>query len=68
MGQELFASARERNAAIDENMGAGRQFQSMIGVLFNKKYRQTLGFVEFPERIKDLLRNERRQAERRLIK
>src|SRR5438034_4315697 len=65
--QKLATRSRDRDPAIDHDMSAMREPQSMEGILLDQKYRQPLSTVELANRGKDLPDDQRCQAQRRLV-
>src|SRR5215471_15271825 len=66
-GQKLAPGSAERDAAVDHDIAAMRELQGVKGVLLHQEYGELFLAIERLDRIEDLSRDQRRQAERRLI-
>src|SRR5438045_8221974 len=65
--QKLATRSRDRDPAVDHDMSAMGQPQSMEGILLDQEHGQALSGVELADRCKNLPDDQRRQTERRLV-
>src|ERR1039457_2459028 len=65
--QELRAGALHGDRSVDHHIAAVSELQRMKSVLLDEKDRQSLALVEIGDDLEDLLDDERRQTERRLV-
>ena len=65
--QEFAAAAGQGDLAVDHDEAAMGELERVIGVLFDQEYREPVAGVERSDDVEDLPRDQRREAERRLV-
>src|SRR3954454_25172930 len=66
--QKLVAAAAERDAAVDHDIAAVREFQGVKGVLLDQEDREPFLDVQLADGVENLPGDERGEAERGLVK
>src|SRR5262249_25433776 len=67
VAQQLGASAGERDLAVDHHVAAMGELEGMVGVLLDQEDGHLLLLVDVADDLEDLLDDQRREAERRLV-
>src|SRR6185295_17780684 len=67
VGEEVAAGAAERDLAVHHYVAPVRQAQRMVGVLLDEEDRDALRAVDVADDLENLLHDQRREAERRLV-
>ena len=65
--QQLAAGAGQRDLAVDHDIAAVRELQRMEGVLLDQEHGEAVLRVEVADGAENLLRDQRREAERGLV-
>src|SRR5271163_863480 len=65
--QQIAARALQSDFAVDHDIAAMRELERVESVLLDEKNGEIVAFVERADRGEDLLHEERRQTERRLV-
>src|SRR5882757_1181124 len=67
IAQQLGAGPGQRDLAVDHDVAAMGELERVVGVLLDQEYRDLLLLVDVADDLEDLLDDERRQPERRLV-
>ena len=67
IGQQFLAGAAHRHQAVDHHIAAVGELQRVEGVLLDQEDGQPLFLVQLADGVEDLLDDQRRQPERRLV-